>query len=184
MDREPKILAIDPGSNCGFAHSDGVHGVWSLLATGSEHSGKRLVRLFNHLTAIHKRHGVDRLVYESSHQMERGQNARVVHGQLVGILLYFAAQHDIPFRDCPLMTLKAFAGSGTASKTDMLQWARTKLGLEVHDDNQADACWLLAWAQAGYPATEPKPRARKPREKKLRQKELISAMIYLTHQIF
>lgn len=168
-----KILAIDPGSNCGFAHSDGPHGVWSLLATQSEHSGKRLVRLFNHLTAMHQRHGIDRLVYEESHQLIRGQAARSVHGQLVGTLLYFTALHDIPYRTCGLSTIKAFAGSGSASKTDMMQWARTKLGVEVHDDNEADAVWLLEWAKAGCPVSAAKPRVKKPREKKLKQKELL-----------
>jgi len=43
------ILALDPATNCGFAHSDGRHGVWH-LGTGNDPS--KLAALAEHIRSM------------------------------------------------------------------------------------------------------------------------------------
>jgi Holliday junction resolvasome RuvABC endonuclease subunit len=70
-------------------------------------------------------------------------------GQVVQLGMVQAAirivlmEHGIPYAEVSPTTLKCFAtGSSTASKDDMLASARGVSGLDIADDNGADAWWL------------------------------------------
>lgn len=144
-----RILAIDPGGRCGWAHSSGEHGVWQLTGPASEHRGRRLIRMEAKLGELKDRLVVDRVVFEASPQVTRGQAARLVHGQYVGMILKFAASLDAPFAEVNVSTLKKFAtGNGHAEKHEMIRALQVRLGIDVTDDNEADAIWLLKFAES------------------------------------
>ncbi|MGD9649126.1 MAG: hypothetical protein AB7U73_25670 [Pirellulales bacterium] len=145
--RFENILALDLSLHTGWAHSAGWHGVWHLAARGSEHAGRRLVRLENNLRLIGQTHPIDLVAYEDSSQQTRGQAARLLHGMLVGIVQKFAAERDVPFRALGVSEVKALAGGGAYSKAEMIRAAQLKLGEAVRDDNEADALWVLTLAQ-------------------------------------
>jgi len=160
-----RLLALDPGNACGWAHSSGTSGCWQLKPRQSEHNGQRLVRLYEHLTEVEATLGISKIVYEASHHNPRGLAAVAVHGQLVGTILLFAAERAIPYRDVPPMTIKAFAGHGGYDKHDMLRALASKLGIRAYDQNQADALWLLQYALCGFPELERQGRSRKRRRR-------------------
>lgn len=70
-------------------------------------------------------------------------------GGVVRVMLY---RSRVPFLDVAPAALKKWAtGDGNASKDKMITAARAH-GADVADDNQADAWWLWALAQARYDA--------------------------------
>lgn len=162
------ILACDPGLNFGWAHASGASGCWQLSVNGGEHAGKRLLRLYDHLADVEARWGISKIVFEASPMVSKGYQARDLHGKLTGTLLLFAAERDIPFREVVPTTIKAFAGHGHYKKPEMMRQLKIKLGIEAWDENQADALWLLAYAQSGFPelAERAQQRARKPPAKR------------------
>jgi Holliday junction resolvasome RuvABC endonuclease subunit len=143
------ILALDPAPMCGFAHSNGRHGVWQLSASAQEHRGNRLVRLYEHVEEAFYEWGVDKLVFENA-SLGAGsyENAKTAHNEIRGVLLFAAARFKIPWAVVNPLTLKKFAtGNGHASKSQMVAAARTRLEIKVDSDDEADALWILALAE-------------------------------------
>lgn len=83
------------------------------------------------------------IVYEQAHH--RGGAATAVCVGLVTEVLAFSAEHDIETMPVHTASLKKFAaGSGRASKTDMIEAAKAR-GWNPQDDNEADAQLLLEY---------------------------------------
>ena len=145
------ILAIDPGSIVGFAHSNGHHGTWHVTIAGEEHRGNRLIRLYDHLEEAFYEWGIDKLVFENASFGAWGQEqAKVAHNEMRGLMVYFAAKHQLPWYAVNPMSLKKFAtGNGHAIKEQMIRACKTLLGIEVESDDVADAIWMLTMAQTG-----------------------------------
>lgn len=155
-----KILSLDPALATGWAHSSGRHGVWRLSVNGSEHAGARLARLEQHLRRTTAVHSAGLIVFEGSRQFTRGKAALAMHCELTGVIKKFAYELGVPFREYSPGEVKAFAGDGGYSKTEMIRALKIKLGISVRDDNEADACWLLALAQSDQQEREKRRRER------------------------
>lgn len=146
-----KILAIDPGTHCGYALSPFESGVWDLSVKRHEGGGMRFVKLRNFL--IKATVGLDMVVYEEV-RGHKGVDAAQVYGGIVAVISEFCEVNQFPYQGVPVGTIKKFAtGKGNSNKEVMLAAARAKWPeVKIVDDNQADALWILAWAKEQYDA--------------------------------
>jgi len=144
-----KILAIDPGTRCGYALSPNESGVWNLSPHRHEGGGMRFVRLKNYLMTICE--GVNIVVYEEVRR-HLGTDAAHIYGGIVAIIQEHCEHNKIPYQGVPVGTIKKyFTGKGNSNKEVMLTAARAKWpDLDIIDDNQADALALWAWAKDEY----------------------------------
>ena len=144
-----RILAIDPGTHCGYALSPTESGVWDLSSGRHEGGGMRFVRLRNYL--IKACDSVDMVAYEEVRR-HLGTDAAHIYGGIVAIIQEHCELKEIPYQGVPVGTIKKFAtGKGNSNKEAMLAAARKRWPeVNIVDDNQADALFLWAWAEAEY----------------------------------
>jgi len=144
-----KILAIDPGTHCGYALSPFESGVWDLSVGRHEGGGMRFIKLRNYL--IKACEGVELVVYEEVRR-HLGTDAAQVYGGIVAIIQEHCELKEIPYLGVPVGTIKKFAtGLGNSNKEAMLAAARERWPeVNIVSDDQADALWLLAWAENEY----------------------------------
>ena len=146
-----KILAIDPGTHCGYALSPFESGVWDLSVGRHSGGGMRFVKLRNFLTkATTDSEDFARcnmVVYEEV-RGHKGTDAAQVYGGIVAIITEHCELNLIPYQGVPVGTIKKFAaGKGNSNKEVMLAAARERWPeVDIVDDNQADALFLWAWA--------------------------------------
>ena len=166
-----RILAIDPGTHCGWATWDGQHvesGVQVFDLKRGESPGMRFLRFRRWLHQVVW--SLDRdfiiidpstyqapdllFVYEQAHH--RGGAATEILVGMTTRIQEFAAEIGAEHASVHSGTLKKFAtGKGNASKADMIVaaegWgARWGIGDTITDDNIADALLLLAWAREEF----------------------------------
>ena len=143
-----QILALDPATKCGWAHSSGASGTWDLSVRRDESDGMRLIRLQCKLGEIHKSAGIDLLVFEAARNMKFGNAIRVA-GEIQGAIKLWCENHDVPYRAYSATEIKKFAtGKGSADKGKMLAAAHQKWPLmSFVDDNHVDALWVLEFAK-------------------------------------
>lgn len=153
-----RILALDPATKCGWAHSDGPSGVWDLSIRRDESGGMRLLRFRAKLDEIELTAGVDVVVFEAArHAAPKMAGALVVQAELQGVLKLWCEQMDdvefCPYS--PAQIKKHATGKGNAPKATVLAAARERWpAVRIVDDNQADALWLLDLARSElHPAT-------------------------------
>lgn len=145
-----RILALDPATKIGWAHSCGASGVWDLSIRRDESGGMRFIRLRAKLDEILKSEGIDVLVFEAArHAGPKMQGALVVQAEIQGVLKHWAESvDDLEYRGFSPSEIKKHAtGKGNASKAMMIEAAQEKFGA-IRDDNEADALWLLDLAQS------------------------------------
>jgi len=144
-----KILAIDPGTHCGYALSPFESGVWDLSPRRYEGGGMRFVKLRNYL--IKACEGVDMVVFEEV-RGHKGTDAAHVYGGIVAIITEHCELKEIPYSGVPVGTIKKYAtGKGNVNKEAMIMAAKERWpDIDLVDDNQADALHLWAWAQDEY----------------------------------
>ena len=143
------ILALDPATECGWAHSRGQSGTWSLRVRSDESDGMRLVRLQAKLDEIKHALGVDLLVFEAARAMRFG-NATRVAGEIGGAVKLWATHNGINYRGYSPSEIKRHAtGKGNADKLAMFEAARVKWP-RVAGEDEADALWLLDLATNEY----------------------------------
>lgn len=149
------VIGIDEGSTVGYGvlrtrpggQSDRLtSGSWPLRdpeegrPLGELYEGHReaLLRLLAALPAT-----PDLLVYEDvPFRAFRGkQNLRILAAG-IGVCEALGARFGIQTGEVNLMTVKATAGHGRASKEEMMAWARARWNYEPVDDNDADAMWI------------------------------------------
>jgi Holliday junction resolvasome RuvABC endonuclease subunit len=140
-----KILALDPATKCGWAHSSGPSGTWDLSIRRDESAGMRLIRLKGKLDEIRRDAGIDVLVYEAArHAAPKMQGALVVQSELQGVIKLWCSENHIEFRGYSPSELKKHAtGKGNANKEAMMKAGREKWPACNGDDNEYDARWLL-----------------------------------------
>ena len=147
-----RILALDPGSSCGFAcgPEDGidVSGVWLLAPARGESPGVRYLKLRAHLAAIRERFpDLALVVYEMAHH--RGGAATEYAAGIATHVQSWCAEHGIEHAPAHSARVKKFAtGRGNAEKQDMRRAARGRFVLRTDSDDEIDACWIYAWATA------------------------------------
>ena len=142
-----KILALDLGTKCGYAFSDGQSGVWNFKPSTHETAGERYRKFWGAIESAIKLTGVTFIVYEEVHA-HIGVEASHVYGAFVGILQALCLNNKIEYKGVPVQTIKKHAtGNGNAKKDDMIVAATLKFSkVNVIDDNHADALHLLDYA--------------------------------------
>lgn len=152
-----KILALDPATHCGFAHSCGVSGTWDLSIKRDESRGMRLIRLNGKLNEMLSSVGVELLVYEAARNAgPKMQGALVVQAELQGVITLWCEQHRVEYKGFSPSEIKKHAtGKGNANKELMISTAKRKWPFtSFEDDNQADAMHLLDMVQIAYREVE------------------------------
>jgi len=143
------ILALDPGTHCGYALGPFESGVWNLSVGRHEGGGMRFVRLRNYL--IKACEGIELVVYEEV-RGHKGTDAAQIYGGIIAIIQEHCELKEIPYQGVPVGTIKRFgSGKGNSNKEVMLAAAQKRWPkLDIVDDNQADALFLWAWANEEY----------------------------------
>lgn len=163
-DGNVRVLALDPGTRCGWALGvDGQYvasGVWDLAPQRLrrfEGGGMRYLRLEQCLNEFGMsvdrlpEDYIDRVVFEEVHR-HLGTDAAHVYGGCIAIIMKWCERHGIPYSTEPVKSIKKWAtGNGNASKTDMMVYASAALGREVESDDEADAVALLFMAMEQAP---------------------------------
>lgn len=140
-----QILALDPATKTGWAHSCGESGTWDLSIRRDESGGMRLLRLRAKLGEVHRLQPFDLLVFEAArHATPKMQGALVIQAEIQGVVKTWCEDSGVEYRGYSPSEIKRHAtGKGGASKDAMLVAAIAKWGRPFIDDNEADACWLL-----------------------------------------
>jgi len=146
-----RILAIDPGTKLGWAISREASGTEDLAPRSNQGAGMRVLKMQAFLRRI-KDAGLPELIVYEHVRRHQGTQAAHVYGALEGTLLAWAEENDIPCEAVPVGTIKKFAtGKGNAGKPAMIEAAQQFYpGIEIVDDNHADALCLLHWATEEY----------------------------------
>jgi Holliday junction resolvasome RuvABC endonuclease subunit len=162
------ILAIDPGTLCGWALSDDeelTSGVWDLSAGRGRPHKTRWLNLWSQLHGLHVE--IDHIVYEqvmghprpgrtlkSGKKKAAGTNilAAHVYGGLVAVLEMWAEHKEIKISSINSATVKKWAtGKGNAKKAEMIKAAKERWpDFYIQDDNEADALWILDTYRWGH----------------------------------
>jgi len=148
MSESKRVLAIDPGTLCGWALQDGAQrysGTWNLKPTRSDGGGMRYVRLKRCLGEIGR---VDLVVYEEV-KHHKGTEASHIYGGIELALTGWCEEQNpkIPYTAVPVGTIKKHAtGKGNADKDTMIAAFTKRNGYAPFDDNEADAWFLLDYA--------------------------------------
>ncbi len=144
------ILALDLGTNMGWAHNIDLAGVESgTRIFDGEISGWRFLAFKRWLDVEIERLGIQHIVYEETFSMG-AYAARVLHGFLATLQHVHAEHYPTEFRFTMQKvhpnTLKKFAtGNGHAKKEQMMKVCYAKFGYRPADDNECDAIWLLEY---------------------------------------
>jgi crossover junction endodeoxyribonuclease RuvC len=168
-------LALDLATTTGFAilRSDGKieSGERSFASKEREGEGARFLKF---QAWLHHEIGprfpdIDRIVYEKVIGIQGpGQSsAAMIHGGFRALMLMFADVRRVRAEGFNVAQVKKqFAGSGKASKVDMIKQCRA-MGFNVQGDNEADAiailhvatgrCELLTMSGATPKSPRPKP---------------------------
>lgn len=156
------ILAIDPGTQCGWAvrAPDGsyVSGVWDLAVKRHESPGMRFIRLRAHLNDLARAYGSFLVAYEEVRN-HKGVSAAHIYGGIIATVQAWCAEAKMEHVGIPVGTVKKRAtGKGNANKDAMVRAAHQKWLPNVAvgsaltmDDNEADARWIAetAWGEYG-----------------------------------
>ena len=149
MNKPLNVLALDPSTKTGFAHSCGVCGTWDLSVRRDESKGMRLIRLRGKLNEILKSVGVDVVFFEAArHAASHMQGALVIQAEIQGVIVVWCEDNKIEYRGLSPSEVKKHATTkGNASKDIMVAAAKSKWPDKcIHDDNTADALWILDFA--------------------------------------
>jgi Holliday junction resolvasome RuvABC endonuclease subunit len=176
-----KILALDPATFCGFAHSDGppsreneslVSGVWRLSVHDAEHPGQRMVRLRDFIYDAAEKLGFDKIAFEDAGFGSHNPSIQAFHANLAGVLMRIAAEYGVPIYRIGPTTLKLWStGDGRAKKPAMIRACKTHYGILPRSDDEADALLVLGACFQNVTSMRPKKpkprRASNPREARL-----------------
>lgn len=138
-----RILAIDPGTHCGYAIIDDgkiiTSGTWNLSSRRHEGGGMRFLRLENHLSLAIQ--GVGLVAYEEVRR-HLGTDAAHIYGGIVAMIQTVAERAAIPYYAIPVATVKKFAtGKGNAKKDAMVA-AGAKLWGQPLPEDETDARFI------------------------------------------
>lgn len=149
------VLAIDPGTSCGWAirYENGAMdaGTWDLSSRRHEGGGMRFVRLRSHLANLIEAAGPTLIAYEEV-CAHRGTDAGHIYGGIIAVISEECEARKIPYQGIPVGTVKKHAtGKGNADKVAMVKAANARWGLslDLSDNNEADARWIAETAIAG-----------------------------------
>lgn len=140
------ILALDPGSSCGWAVGPPVNsGVWQLAPARGESPGMRYVRLRAMLEQTLRAYPTLRLVVaEAAHH--RGGAATEYAVGCLATMQAWCAEHGIDHATVHSATLKKWAtGRGNAKKPELQRLGALRFKPTTSTDDEIDALWLHAY---------------------------------------
>jgi Holliday junction resolvasome RuvABC endonuclease subunit len=144
-----KILALDFGTKCGWAigtPGNEISGTENFKSRASDSRGMVFVRFDRWINEMLCDHKPALVVHERPHL--RGRAASEVLNGMLGFMVKACRVHGVQYSDCASTTLKKFAtGKGNASKEKMMEAYREKWKKDPISHDEADARWLLEWAQ-------------------------------------
>lgn len=157
-----RILAIDPATRCGYAHSDGRHGVWLLAGDESAKLSqlRANVRAMGQVEMI----AVEQASYGAGKRKGSGiQWSQIVwQNMMLGVIKQVARELGATVQGFHPSTIKSFmAGSGRATKDQVRRAVKKLLGIETVDDNDSDAVAILELAKRPDCWAKKQPRKRK-----------------------
>lgn len=148
-----RILSIDPGRHAGFAFSStkdqiAASGVWDLGADAAARPSVLAARL-KHAIAQHQPEVV---AVELASMGGKFQRAAARLDELIGVVKATAQGAGCQVQEWNIGTWKKLAiGNGRAEKHEIIQRLKLFYGIEVQDENQADAIGICLAAQVGPP---------------------------------
>ncbi len=147
---DEQILAIDPGSSCGYAHTNGERGAWDLR---KEEPG--LIDLYEALERFCEQYTVECIAVEDaafgSNKKNMNRDRQALHNKRLGVILLFAQQRELRVVKYVPSTIKKFAtGNGKADKEQMMRACQTFHGFNPATSDEADACFILDMATQGH----------------------------------
>ena len=143
------ILALDVATNCGWAISNEIYGVWNFTVKRDESSGMRLIRFRSKLIELIELHGITLVAFERTSGMHK--SAIIVQAELHGVLKVLLEDLKINYRAYSASEIKKFAtGKGNAGKPLMIKAAQEKYAYKGTDDNEADALHILNLLKSDY----------------------------------
>ncbi len=155
------ILAIDPGTACGWAVHNGsvvvASGVWNLKPNRFQGGGMRYVLLHGFLDDIAKSFPIAIVSYEEVRK-HLGVDAAHIYGGIVSVIQAWceSAPGGLPYQGIPVGSIKKFAtGKGNANKEAMLAAARAQWpDADISDYNEADARWIATYSALHTPGVD------------------------------
>lgn len=150
MPESPQILALDPATKCGFAHSCGTSGTWDLSVRRDESAGMRLFRLRSKLSEVHQGAPFGIVAFEAARHAAPGmQGALVTQAEFQSVIKLWCHDRGIESFGVSPSEVKKFAtGKGNSNKDKMKAAAIERFGVKCAewDDNEVDAKWILEMA--------------------------------------
>lgn len=151
------LIAIDPGTDCGWAvrldTGEILSGEWTLRGSRYDGGGMRFVILRRFLEQLFETTKPTMLAYEEVRR-HLGVDAAHVYGGIIAVVQAVCEERKIPYLGIPVATVKKFAtGSGNAKKEAMISAANTKWkkNYAAKDNNEVDARWIAECAARDYP---------------------------------
>lgn len=147
------LLAIDPGTKCGWAlFRNGKRigsGVWNLSPRRFEGGGMRYVKLRGYLDSMVQGTPKLQIAFEEVRR-HLGTDAAHIYGGIVATIASWCEDNDFPYQGIPVGTIKKYAtGKGNANKAAMLAAAQERWSLpRVETDDEADALFIGAYVLA------------------------------------
>ena len=139
-----KLAALDIATHTGWS-TDDDYGVWDLTPKRDESKGMRLIRFRANLLELIST-GINIIVYERPAGMFK--SSIITESELIGILKLICEENNIEYRAYSPSEIKKYAsGKGNCNKAMMVKMANEKYGLELTDDNIADAIHLYNLAK-------------------------------------
>lgn len=149
INKDLRILALDPATHCGYAINRDLYGVWNLSSKRDESVGMRLIRLRAKLHEVIECEHINLVVFERPGG--RFKAAIIVQSEIQGQIKTVCEDLKVEYRAYSSTEIKKFAtGKGNVGKPLMIKAAQEKLGYPGKDDNEADALWLLELAKNDY----------------------------------
>jgi len=145
------ILAIDPGTKCGWAlfrnGKRSASGVWDLKPRTLDGAGMRFVKLRTYLDRLAIAHSRLHVAFEEVRR-HLGTDAAHIYGGIVAVITAWCEEHGYDYEGIPVGTIKKFAtGKGNANKAMMVAAARERWPVPVIvTEDEADALWIGACA--------------------------------------
>jgi len=142
-----KILALDIATKTGWCN-DTSSGVWDFSVKRGESIGMRLVRFRAKILEMIQLERPDVIVYELPAGLFKA--SIMVASEMIGVLKTLCEDYAIEYAHESATEIKKFAtGKGNAKKDVMIQAAKD-LGIDVIDDNHADAIHLHRLFKSKY----------------------------------
>ena len=147
------ILSLDVATKCGWALGNlttmEASGVWDFSIKRDESSGMRLVRFKSKLNEFFSTRKIDLVTFERSSGMHKAPI--IVQSELHGVLKLVCEDLGIKYKAYSAQEIKRFAtNKGRANKEVMKEALFNKHGINLEDDNESDAIWILKLTQKDF----------------------------------